>query len=281
MKKRNILKIFVMIAFLVFCECFAPANMGIATVQAASGSAMTKAYEKYMIQNRKKIKYYAYANIGPGNKKALLGVGPSGYMSGYGDISVWLCDIYYYVGGKVKKLGTVESGKGFGLSRNKGKYYLAYGNTSERCFADISGNKLNITNFIVYKNNNEIFNPYKNSYTYGNIRYTEYVSSTYTYYRADLLRKYKDTGSIVFKKASSVSVPKLNVSSKKLNAGSKYQLKVKGTSQKVSWSSSNKKVATVNASGKVTAKKAGKATIYARVNGKTLKCKITVIRRRS
>lgn len=52
-------------------------------------------------------------------------------------------------------------------------------------------------------------------------------------------------------------------------------LKVKGTSKKAKWSTSDKNVATVK-NGKVTAKKAGKATITCKVNGKKLTCKVTV-----
>lgn len=56
-------------------------------------------------------------------------------------------------------------------------------------------------------------------------------------------------------------------------------LKVKGVSSKVAkkakWSTSNKKVATVK-KGKVTAKKAGKATITCKVKGKKYTCKVTV-----
>ena len=49
-----------------------------------------------------------------------------------------------------------------------------------------------------------------------------------------------------------------------------------GTSKKVTWSSSNKKVAAVSTKGKVTAKKKGTAIITAKVSGKKYKCKITV-----
>ena len=42
------------------------------------------------------------------------------------------------------------------------------------------------------------------------------------------------------------------------------------------WSSSNKKVATVNSKGKVTAKKKGTAVITAKVDSDTYECKVTV-----
>ncbi len=54
------------------------------------------------------------------------------------------------------------------------------------------------------------------------------------------------------------------------------QLKVQWQAGKITWKSSNKKVATVSSKGKVTAKKKGKATITAKVAGKTYKCKVTV-----
>ena len=61
------------------------------------------------------------------------------------------------------------------------------------------------------------------------------------------------------------------VTSKTIYKGKTYSEGVKGT-----WTSSNKKIATVNSSGKITAKKAGTCTITAKVSGKTYKCKITV-----
>ena len=54
------------------------------------------------------------------------------------------------------------------------------------------------------------------------------------------------------------------------------KLKVTGTKKKVVWKSSNKKVATVSSTGKVTGKKKGTATITAKVGGKSYKCKVTV-----
>lgn len=52
---------------------------------------------------------------------------------------------------------------------------------------------------------------------------------------------------------------------------------VTGASKKITWSSSNPSVAVVNSSGKVTAKKAGTAVIYAKANGITKKFSLKVI----
>lgn len=57
------------------------------------------------------------------------------------------------------------------------------------------------------------------------------------------------------------------------------KLAVNGALSKVTWSSSNKKVATVNSSGVVTGIKAGKCTITAKCGGKTYKCTVTVSNR--
>jgi hypothetical protein len=53
-------------------------------------------------------------------------------------------------------------------------------------------------------------------------------------------------------------------------------LKLKNNTKKIKWSTSNKKVATVTSKGKVKAKKAGKATITAKVGSKKYTCKVTV-----
>lgn len=53
---------------------------------------------------------------------------------------------------------------------------------------------------------------------------------------------------------------------------------VKGKSQTVTWSSDNKKIATVSSAGKVTGIAAGTATITAKANGVTAKCTITVLK---
>ena len=56
----------------------------------------------------------------------------------------------------------------------------------------------------------------------------------------------------------------------------KLKVKVNGKVVKAKWSSSNKKVATVNAKGVITAKKPGRTTITARVNGVKRTCKVRV-----
>ena len=69
---------------------------------------------------------------------------------------------------------------------------------------------------------------------------------------------------------------RLNKTSITMYTGQTSTLKVSGTSKKVTWSTSNKKVATVSYRGVVSAKSSGSATITARVNNKNLKCKVTV-----
>ena len=70
----------------------------------------------------------------------------------------------------------------------------------------------------------------------------------------------------------------LNKKTVTLEVGKKVTLKLKNApkKKKITWSSNNKKIATVSKKGVVTAKKAGKANITAKVNGKKYVCKVTV-----
>lgn len=75
---------------------------------------------------------------------------------------------------------------------------------------------------------------------------------------------------------SAAKKPKLNKKKATITVGKTVKLKVKHKKKSVKWSSSNKKVATVNGSGRVKGKKKGKATITAKTGGRKLKCKVTV-----
>lgn len=76
---------------------------------------------------------------------------------------------------------------------------------------------------------------------------------------------------------SSSSKIKLNRSSMTLYKGNSAVLKASGTKGKITWKSSNSRVAAVNQSGKVTAKKKGTAVITASLSdGKKAVCKVTV-----
>ena len=86
-------------------------------------------------------------------------------------------------------------------------------------------------------------------------------------------------------KQAVAAAPKAAKAKATVKVGKKYTLKLKyaagkkATVKKVTWKSSKKSVATVSSKGKVTAKKAGKATIYARVyfkDGSMKKVKFTV-----
>lgn len=68
----------------------------------------------------------------------------------------------------------------------------------------------------------------------------------------------------------------LNISKKVLLKGQKFKLKAYLAKGKVTWTSKNKKVATVNKSGKVTAKRKGSTKIIAKNLNGNVSCKITV-----
>ena len=69
---------------------------------------------------------------------------------------------------------------------------------------------------------------------------------------------------------------KLNKKKASIYVRQTLQLNVTGTKKKVKWSTSNKKIATVNQKGKVTGRKVGKAIITATVSKKTLRCEVSV-----
>lgn len=83
------------------------------------------------------------------------------------------------------------------------------------------------------------------------------------------------------KKTCKITVknPAINKTSATIYNSKTLQLAVNGALSKVTWSSSNKKVATVSSKGVVTGLKAGKCTITAKCGNKTYKCTVTVSKR--
>lgn len=88
------------------------------------------------------------------------------------------------------------------------------------------------------------------------------------------------TASVAGKKLTSsitVKTPiKLSYTSYSMDKGTTKKLYITGTTSKVTWSSSNKSIATVSSWGTITAVSTGKATITAQVAGKKLTCTVTV-----
>lgn len=69
---------------------------------------------------------------------------------------------------------------------------------------------------------------------------------------------------------------KLNKTNVYVSKGDTVRLSIIGTSKKVRWSSSNRKIAVVSNKGVVKGIKKGKATITAKVNGREYRCKVNV-----
>lgn len=72
--------------------------------------------------------------------------------------------------------------------------------------------------------------------------------------------------------------PKLNYTSYRMCTTDKVKVQLLYSTGKITYKSSNKKIATVSKSGVVTAKKIGKCTITVKNNGKTYKMKVNVVR---
>lgn len=71
---------------------------------------------------------------------------------------------------------------------------------------------------------------------------------------------------------------KLNVKEKEMVIGQTYRLKVKNTSEKVTWKATKPDIVKVSKNGTVEAKKPGRTSVKATVAGKTLKCIIEVVK---
>ena len=138
---------------------------------------------------------------------------------------------------------------------------------------------LNINSTKVYKYATTVNNKVLGNYNFGNDKIEVY----------GIVNGFADTNKGFIKVDDLTSTKPLSVSSIKLNATSitlknvrSYKLiatinPTNATNKNVTWSSSNTKVATVDANGNVSAVGAGTATIAAKSNnGKTAACKVTV-----
>lgn len=84
------------------------------------------------------------------------------------------------------------------------------------------------------------------------------------------------SNSVIFKLTVNVRNPRLNYTKKTIKKKKTFTLRIVGGSGKITIKSSNPKVATINAKGKVVGKKKGKTTITIKVCGLKLKCVVTV-----
>ena len=75
---------------------------------------------------------------------------------------------------------------------------------------------------------------------------------------------------------SAATIARLNISSKIITEGESFNLKVIGSKSTPSWKTSDKSIAKVSKSGKVTAIKKGEAVITCTVNNKKLTCNVFV-----
>lgn len=189
-----------------------------------------------------------------------------------------------------------------GYPSNGQKYWIAFregfrNNRVELTTCKISGNAKNA--YIKWNKNLTLqgasasgsYNQYKLSET-GSweqigtyVRFTDYASSII----ASNLDVYDSQGKLILAKTNLGNYPKcysqtsvsikLNTANITLAKGKSYLLKaaVSGTTQKVKWSSSKKSVAAVSGKGEIKAKKAGTATITAKIGKVTKKCKVKVI----
>lgn len=190
--KRKFVKM-AMVLLIVFCGAFVFTECQTTTVQAASATTMKKAYQKFVKKHRKNIKGYAYANIGPKGKPALLiGVEKAwGSKNGYSS-----CWVYYYTNGKVRAVYPYLGGRAISIGRKDGNNYLINGTSSDKVVANIRGNRLCMTHYLNTKERN--YTTQKRIEKTPNYLSTSYWMSYSNYSKA--VKKFKNVKTIKFKK---------------------------------------------------------------------------------
>lgn len=114
---------------------------------------------------------------------------------------------------------------------------------------------------------------------YSTYKVTGLKKNTTYKFRVDAYYKYgKKTYTGKSSKTLTVTTgdTQLNFKSTKLATGAKKTLYVDGTNKKVTWSTSDKSIVTVDKNGVIKGKKAGKATITAKVGKKKYTCEVQV-----
>lgn len=93
----------------------------------------------------------------------------------------------------------------------------------------------------------------------------------------------KDIDNVFKNVANRITKTTITKKSLTLYVGETYKLgvQVNGITKKASWKSSKLAVASVDSSGKVTAKKSGKTTVTGTFNGKSVSCKVTVKKKKA
>ncbi|WMJ86369.1 leucine-rich repeat protein [Anaerocolumna sp. MB42-C2] len=114
-----------------------------------------------------------------------------------------------------------------------------------------------------------ISNKVKSVEYYGNKAFSDCPNLIFYGQDKSYIQTYAKKNKIPFKKLA------LAMTKKTLKTGEAYSLKMNSRAL-CSWKSGNKSVATVDANGKITAKKKGKATITATLYGKSYQCVVTV-----
>ena len=169
-------------------------------------------------------------------------------------ISIIIASMVFYI---VPSISTISTNGVYAVSINKRSTTIKKGNTYK---LKIKGTKKQVK---WYSSNNKVASV-NNS---GKVTAKKSGKATIT----------AKVGKRKYRCVIKVTDPRLNQTSKTLLKGKSFTLKVYGISGRVKWSTSNKKIATVNSRGKVTAKKAGRVTITAKVNGQKIRCNVEVV----
>jgi uncharacterized protein YjdB len=173
-----------------------------------------------------------------------------------------------------------DAGYTFTLANGKSATIAVPDNKTVKIFRIYDSNVMKDSQTVTYsKNNGKTRKPMANCdiRSSDGISYIEISSaSTITVYNTD--DSSVNSGAATTDAAtSSAAKPKLNKTKATICVGKTVNLKVTNyKSSKVTWSSSNKKVATVTSNGKVKGIKAGTVTITAKVGKKTVKARVTV-----